>query len=204
MLHSQTRDNPASMSLPARETFCVHGLAVVSRDGFIGRDAHDLPNTWASIEDFHFLQSQLATGGTCVMGHTTHKLVENIRGRQRVVFSKHVSDPELRDRFTLFVNPAELQPVELLRICANHGESAKVFVLGGTSIYDYFLSQVGYDRFDLTRESNIVFGTGIPLFSSIPFETLSSNLSAHGLDSAKPSPLNQNGLELLSFAKPTK
>ncbi len=194
-------------TFPLRSAVFVHGLAVVSNDGFIARDKTDLPNTWASKEDFAFLQSQLSSGGVCVMGHATHKLFENVRGRQRVVFSRSETAPRLADSKTLFLNPELISLSRLTQLCANHATNKndttpRIFVLGGTLIYDFFLSNIGFDRFDLTRESNVRFGSGLPLFSDVSLEHLATTMTRSGMLCQDSVALNTSGLELLSFSRP--
>lgn len=196
-------------NFPMRSAVFVHGLAVVSNDGFIARLQSDVPKNWASPEDFAFLQSQLSSGGVCVMGRVTHKLFPNIRERKRVVFSRSIGVPSLSqaDPKTLFINPHRIAPSRLLQLCENHLQHEgtglpRIFVLGGTSIYDFFLRKVGYDQFDLTRESTTTFGRGVPLFLGIAPQAISNTMVMSGMSLQHPVPLNSSGLERLSFIRP--
>jgi dihydrofolate reductase len=189
-----------SVALPRSRHVEIYGLAVVSSDGFIARNSAELPSSWASGDDFFFLQQKLALGGACVMGRLTHELNPNVSGRQRVVCTRAVDSPKLVDQHTLMLNPERMAPEELVRISSEHGGLPRVFVLGGTRIYDLFLQHVGFDRFDLSVESGVRLGAGLPLFTRSSGGDIELALKNSGLVESGHALLNGRGLRVETFA----
>jgi dihydrofolate reductase len=192
-------DATVSVSIPRLRNVEIFGLAVVSSDGFIARNSAELPSSWASGDDFAYLQQQLALGGACVMGRLTHELNPNVRGRQRVVCTRAVDSPKLVDQHTLMLNPEKMAPEELVRISSEHGGLPRVFVLGGTRIYDLFLQHVGFDRFDLSVESGVRLGAGLPLFTRSGGGDIELALQKSGLVESGHVLLNDRGLRVETF-----
>lgn len=195
-------DATVSVSIPRLRNVEIFGLAVVSSDGFIARNSAELPSSWASGDDFAYLQQQLALGGACVMGRKTHELVPNLRGRQRVVCTRSVESPKLIDPRTLLVNPERMQPEELVRVSSEHSGLPRIFVLGGTAIYDLFLRRIGFDRFDLSIERDVRLGAGLPLFSGTDGGSIEAALQSAGLKETGRHILNKEGLQVATFRTP--
>jgi dihydrofolate reductase len=88
----------------------------------------------------------------------------------------------------------------MLEVLAQKSEKFQglVYVLGGKSIYDYFLNHIGYDIFKLTVEHHRQLGNGISLFSH-PLCSHNPRISGKNLSHTKL--LNDKGTEQIIFVQ---
>jgi dihydrofolate reductase len=154
-----------------RSKLHIHGLAVVSNDGYIGRTANDITFDWSSGADREHFFSALDRASLCIMGRKTHELYPNAGRRPRLVISRSVPDGRIdpSDPNAIFCNIDELSPYKLLqRIISTVGAAADkpISVLGGSQIYALFLEYpyLGFNSFDLTVETGITHHAGVSLF----------------------------------------
>lgn len=171
-------DNPSThttLGLPAlRSKLQIHGLAVVSNDGYIGRTATDISFDWSSGADQEHFFRALDRSSLCIMGRKTHELYPNRGRRSRLVISRTMPDGTIdpADQRATFCNIDELPPLSLLqRIVSTVGAETNkpICVLGGSQVYKLFLEHpcLGFDSFELTVETKIAHHAGVSLFSEI-------------------------------------
>jgi dihydrofolate reductase len=154
-----------------RSKLHIHGLAVVSNDGYIGRTANDITFDWSSGADKEHFFCALDRASLCIMGRKTHELYPNTGKRLRLVISRSAPDGMIdpSDPNAIFCNIDELSPYKLLqRIISTVGAAAEkpICVLGGSQIYRLFLEHpcLGFNSFDLTVEAGITHHAGVSLF----------------------------------------
>lgn len=153
-----------------RSNLEFHGLAVVSSDGYIGRSPTDITFDWSSGADKQHFFNALDLSSLCIMGRKTHELYPNRGNRPRLVISRIAPDgmTDPHDPHAVYCNVDALAPHELLqRIVSTFSGvmERSICVLGGSEIYELFLHHpcLGFDRFDLTVETNITHLTGVSL-----------------------------------------
>ena len=137
-------------------------IAVVSKDGFIGRYSGDLPVNWTSSEEQNFFKKDIKDCIWSVMGRVTHELSYN-EYKKRIIFSSSVKKYEYINKNHIYFNPNSIsfdQIIELIK------PVSKICILGGTKIYDYFIINNLLNDLVITVEP-IIFGKGLPLFSKI-------------------------------------
>jgi dihydrofolate reductase len=157
-----------------RSKLGIHGLAVVSNDGYIGRTATDISFTWSSGADKEHFLSALDRASLCIMGRKTHELYPNRAQRSRLVISRSRPDGTVdpADERATFCNIDELPPLRVLqRIVSMVGAETNkpICILGGSQVYRLFLENqwLGFDSFELTVETKIAHNAGVSLFSEI-------------------------------------
>jgi dihydrofolate reductase len=167
--HSPSSINIATSSAALRSKLHIHGLAVVSSDGSIGRSPDDITFDWSSGADKEHFFASLDRASLCIMGRRTHQLYPNMGKRSRLVISRSVTDglTDPTDPNAIFCNVDALSPAELLRrivtIVGSNTEKP-ICILGGAQIYKLFLEHpcLGFDSFDLTVETDRTHTGGIP------------------------------------------
>jgi dihydrofolate reductase len=134
-------------------------VAAITADGFIGRNAGHLAD-WTSREDKKLFVRLTKQAGTMVMGSKTFATIGRaLPGRKTIVYTTRP------DEFSVDgVEATDESPVELVARLENDGVKA-LAVCGGASIYALFMDAGVVDELYLTIEP-LLFGTGVPLFSS--------------------------------------
>jgi dihydrofolate reductase len=134
-------------------------VAAITADGFIGRNAGHLAD-WTSREDKKLFVRLTKQAGTMVMGSKTFATIGRaLPGRKTIVYTTRP------DEFSVDgVEATDESPVELVARLENDGVEA-LAVCGGASIYALFMDAGVVDELYLTIEP-LLFGTGVPLFSS--------------------------------------
>lgn len=157
-----------------RSKLHIHGLAVVSSDGSIGRSPDDITFDWSSGADKEHFFASLDRASLCIMGRRTHQLYPNKGQRSRLVISRSIADgsTDPADPHAIFCNVDALSPAELLRrIVTIVGSNAEkpICILGGAQIYQLFLEHpcLGFDSFDLTVETDRTHTGGIPFLPEV-------------------------------------
>jgi dihydrofolate reductase len=172
--HNNPTTRTATTLAALRSSFQIHGLAVVSNDGYIGRTATDITFDWSSGADKEHFFCALDRASLCIMGRKTHQLYPNKGQRSRLVISRSMPDATIdpADPHASFCNIDELSPYKLLqRIASTIGTETNkpICVLGGSQIYRLFLEHpcLGFDSFELTVETKITHDAGVSLFPAI-------------------------------------
>lgn len=133
-------------------------LAAVSADGKIARDEKH-GSMWTSKEDKKFLHAFLDKCDAIVIGRKTYAIAKDaLQKRACVVFSRKHKVTRIKNHH--FINP---EKVSLSVFLANK-KYERIAVLGGTSVYDYFLKRRKVADLHLTVEP-LLIGKGLPLFS---------------------------------------
>ena len=143
-------------------------FAAVSLDGRITQGKKE-GNRWTSAEDRNWLYKELGRYDAVVMGRKTFMAIKRpLTPRNRIVFTKH---PLFQcsteywnsgcETFGFFGSAGQL--LSLLE----RRNWQRIVVVGGTSIYDWFLKRNLIDEVYLTMEP-VFLGSGKPLTSS-PF-----------------------------------
>jgi dihydrofolate reductase len=138
-------------------------LAVITLDGKIARNAHELSD-WSSREDKRLFARTTREAGVVVMGRSTYETMPPpLPGRLNVVMTHH--PPEGAQEGVEFT--AE-PPLRILEELARRG-FASVVVSGGAQVYRAFLEVDAVDELWLTVEP-LAFGAGVSLFGDAPLE----------------------------------
>jgi len=179
------------MSAVRKNKLFFYAIAAVSLDGRIAKDSHHLTN-WTSVADKNFLHKKLDASDVVIVGNNTFKIArEPLSKRNCIIFTRAIAQERRENENYLYVNPAGVDVVELLKNKNYH----RVAVLGGTQVYSWFLEKNLLDEIYLTIEP-IVFGSGLPLFNVIPPVTKKFML-------ASVRKLNSQGAILLHYVKKT-
>jgi dihydrofolate reductase len=134
-------------------------VAAITADGFIGRNAGHLAD-WTSREDKKLFVRLTKQAGTMVMGSKTFATIGRaLPGRKTIVYTTRPDEFRVDG-----VEATNESPVELVARLENDGVEA-LAVCGGASIYALFMDAGVVDELYLTIEP-LLFGTGVPLFSS--------------------------------------
>jgi dihydrofolate reductase len=134
-------------------------VAAITADGFIGRNAGHLAD-WTSREDKKLFVRLTKQAGTMVMGSKTFATIGRaLPGRKTIVYTTRPNEFSVDG-----VEATDESPVELVARLENDGVKA-LAVCGGASIYALFMDAGVVDELYLTIEP-LLFGTGVPLFSS--------------------------------------
>ena len=151
-----------------REKIFIKGIAVVSADGFIAK-SDESGTTWASIADQAHFKKVLQEPALFVMGRKTFESTKSKgQRRKRLVFSRSKMNLSGETQFLALSEQADDSEIKsLLNLLINeaaryHGQ---ILILGGAEIYTLFLTIFGYDAFDLSIETNKVFGAGQKIFA---------------------------------------
>lgn len=133
-------------------------LAAISTDGKIARDEKH-GSMWTSKEDKNFLHAFLDKCDAIVIGRKTYDIAKNaLRKRTCVIFSRKLKTSRIKNHF--FIDPEKTSLAKFLE----NKKYNKIAVLGGTSIYDYFLQRNEIANLHLTIEP-LLIGRGLSLFS---------------------------------------
>lgn len=134
-------------------------IAVLTADGFLGRDDAHRSTLWTSKEDAQFFQERTKQAGAIVLGRKTFDTFKKpLPGRKHFIYSRSplgLDDPQ--------VEHTNDNPAELVKKVASQGYS-ELAVCGGASIYTMFLKAGVVDTLYLTVEPQL-FGQGLPLFN---------------------------------------
>jgi len=132
-------------------------IAAVTIDGKIARQ--EKPGTsWTSPEDKAFLHKKLDSCDCLVVGHTTYQTATNKLAQRNCIVFTHSTSGGNRHERCRYLNP---QRVNLDAFVRSRGYRT-VGVLGGISVFNYFLQRNLIDDLYLTIEP-LVFGDGLPL-----------------------------------------
>jgi dihydrofolate reductase len=140
-------------------------IAAITADGFIGKDANHLAD-WTSKEDKRLFVRLTKEAGTLVMGARTFATIgRGLPGRRLIVYTNHPE--QISADGAEATNESPLQLCDRLRASGATG----VAVAGGASIYNLFMQAGVVDELYLTMEP-VIFGGGVPLFTSGPAKKL--------------------------------
>lgn len=148
-------------------------IAAVTQDGFIAQGKDQKSTHWTSQEDFSFFTKRTKEAGLLVMGSTTYNTIGRpLKDRIIIIITNHPETiPNSQDISKLphsftpgIVYTTNLEPKKLVDLLTekNYPELA---ICGGSSIYTLFMKSELVKTVYLTTETNITFGTGIPLFN---------------------------------------
>ncbi|MEK7169840.1 MAG: dihydrofolate reductase family protein [Patescibacteria group bacterium] len=141
-----------------RQLFILY--AALSLDGRI-TDGRKEGSDWTSREDKKFFQSELDKADVVIMGRKTFEAIKRpLTPRNRIVFTRSSSSviflkKGIQNRIPFSGTPAQLH--RLLR----EQQWTRIAIVGGTSIYDWFLKRTLVDEMYLTLEP-VAFGSGKP------------------------------------------
>ena len=166
---------------------------VASADGFIARHPGDAPHLWASPEEQVLFFADVEAADWGVMGRGTHEAADR-PDRRRVVFSSKGGG--WRRPTQLWLDPADLTPVDLAALVADVRPLERGIVLGGTRVHDWFLERAAIDRVHLTVEP-VHFGTGLPIFTGQEGDDPIAVFGAAGFASVHERALNATGTRFL-------
>ena|SRR3989338_1173986 len=171
-----------------RHTFVF--VVAVSIDGRITQGRKE-GSTWTSKEDKVFFQSELNRADAVVMGRKTFLAIKRpFTSRNRIVFTHNTTSLQTGVcKDVVLFSGSEGRLFKLL----NKKCWKRVAVVGGTSIYDWFLKRDIIDEIYLTIEP-VIFGTGKPFVLNVLSIT-----SRFRLKSVQK--LNSSGTLLLHYLK---
>ncbi|MDO8483272.1 MAG: dihydrofolate reductase family protein [bacterium] len=140
-------------------TFILY--AAVSLDGMITNGEKE-GSEWTSKEDKRFFHRELNAADVAIMGRKTFEAIKRpLKPRNRIVFTHSPSSViPLKKGIQSYI-PFSGLPLRLTKLLKKHGWT-RVAVVGGTSIYDWFLTRNLVHEIYLTVEP-LTFGTGKPL-----------------------------------------
>ena len=118
---------------------------------------------WASPEEQAWFVDRVNAADWSFMGRITHEQAPR-RDRRRVIFSTGANEPEWRQPWQLWVDPATTDLSELLAEIDQRHPARDCIVLGGTRVHDWFLEHWRPDSVTLSIEP-LEFGSGMKLFS---------------------------------------
>lgn len=165
-------------------------LAAVTMDGKIARHDHH-GSTWTSREDKTHLHKILDGCDVLLVGRKTYETARKPLSQRRCWIFTH--SPHSQSQKKSIGSPLFLSPrrQNLLHQLEKH-QFYRVAILGGTSVYSWFLKNRLIDELYLTIEP-IIFGQGLPLFQ------LKTHDQRFRLLSVKR--LNRRGTILLRYAR---
>jgi dihydrofolate reductase len=138
-------------------------LAAVTYDGKLARTSKHVSFGWTSEEDEKFFKAYVDGCDAIIVGRNTYEMSKAIikkRQRDCIVFTHSVKDIEVRNDLLSYMNPTKKG---IVKLCKKRGYK-KVAVLGGASVFDFFIKNSLLDTFYLTMEP-VFFGAGVPLLS---------------------------------------
>ena len=136
-------------------------FAVTTLDGKIAKNKKHFTN-WSSKEDKKFLRSHLAKSDAVIVGRNTFEVSRSpLSKRNCIVLTSKVRGIEQKNPNLVFINPENANLHEFVK----RKKYSAVAVLGGTKCFNYFLENNLIGNIFLTIEP-IIFGQGLPLFSS--------------------------------------
>ena len=137
-------------------------IAVVSQDGYIARYPGDLPFKWTSKEEQSNFKKDMQKCTWSVMGRTTHELFFDIN-KKRIIFTKSIKKYKKVNKNHIYFNPLKTSFHIIPKLIK---PVSTICILGGTSIYDYFLKNKLIHELIITVEP-IKFGKGLELFTKV-------------------------------------
>jgi len=156
-------------------------LAVITLDGKIARNAHELSN-WSSREDKRLFARTTREAGVVIMGRSTYETMSRpLPDRLNIVMTHH--PPQTAPAGVEFTSDL---PRRILERLAERGYST-VIITGGAQVYRAFLEAGLVDELWLTIEP-LAFGEGIALFGDAPL--------AHRFTLLEVQRLNESSLHL--------
>jgi dihydrofolate reductase len=145
-----------------------------SADAFIARNTDEPPQDWASVEEQALFFRDVEAADWAIMGRNTHQAADKPY-RRRIVFSSKTSGWQRPTQ--IWLDPAEMTPVDFAREVAHIHPLENGLILGGTRVHDWFLAARAIHKVNLTIEP-VEFGRGLPIFSNQtgtdPIETFTS------------------------------
>lgn len=173
------------------------GYAVVSAEGFIADREGCMPETLRFDADWAYFQAALDSADITLLGRRTHAAAPNVKQRRRLVVSGRIRAIVQEDASTWWVNPEDVAPASAVAEIV--GADAEVAVVGGTGVFDWILTEGGYDTFHLSLARKVRLGDGRPVFDGISdFADVLTKLEAGGLSIGPRSWLDRKAeLELL-------
>lgn len=134
-------------------------IAAQSLDGYISPIEHTNSMSWTSGADKEFFKNKTKEAGVVIMGRTTFDTIgKALPERKTIVYTSQPLAVE-------GVETTSESPTTLLARLEQEGHTS-VAICGGNSIYSLFLKSGLVSKLYITLEP-IIFGDGIPLFSSI-------------------------------------
>lgn len=148
------------MTIPPIQTkACYTLLTATSIDGKIAPQA-GRSTDWTSPEDKAHMTNILDQSDLVVVGRTTYELAkEPLLRRRCLIFSRAVESVWQDDAGQTWINAEVVDVLEWIR----QARYSSVCLLGGRSVYNYFLQRGRLDEMWITIEP-VIFGVGIPLF----------------------------------------
>ena len=171
-----------------KRTFVL--VAAVSIDGRITQGRKE-GSEWTSKEDKVFFQHELNRADAVVVGRKTFFAIKRpITPRNRIVFTR--TETLLKNEVCNDVVPFSGSEEKLYKLL-NEKRWRRVAIVGGASIYDWFLTRGLVDEIYLTIEP-VIFGAGKPFRSR-----WSASIARFRLASLRR--INSNGTLLLHYYK---
>ena len=172
-------------------------IAVVSQDGFIARYSGDNPESWTSKEEKIFFKSDMQDCEWSAMGRKTHELSYN-KNKKRIIFSRDLSNFRFVNNNHVYFNPNQTTFDEIIKKIL---PATTICILGGTTVYDYFMNNKLLDELIITIEP-ITFRRGLPLFSQIKWKNFIDHFIKDGFVLAKEiKKINKNGTKYFHLLK---
>ena len=171
-------------------------IAVVSKDGFIGKNSNQKPYEWTSKEEQDQFRLDLKNCSWSVVGRKTHELAPN-NDKKRIIFTSSVKKISINKNH-IFFNP-EYSSFEELESFFNYNDN--IAILGGTKIYDFFWEKNLINEIILTIEP-LCFKQGLCLFEKIEWKNLKKEIFKKKFSlSNEEKILNSKGTLYLHYSK---
>ena len=134
-------------------------IAAITADGFIGRTSEHLAD-WTGKADKKLFVEVTKELGTMVMGSRTFATINRaLPGRKTIVYTSRPESITVEG-----VETTQESPAELVARLEKQGAMG-LAVVGGASIYGQFMAAGVVDELYVSV-APVVFGTGVPLFST--------------------------------------
>ena len=144
--------------------FRIVAYAIASADGMIADETGAMPKSLHLEADQHYFAKGMDHVDVVAHGRMSQEAQPNSPKRRRLILTRKIAglaaDPDNAN--ARLWNPAG---ASLEQACAAVGcHSGTVAVLGGPEAYFYFLQNIGYDDFHLSRADKVRLPGGVPVF----------------------------------------
>ncbi|MEO9970695.1 MAG: hypothetical protein ABJG15_12915 [Hyphomonadaceae bacterium] len=144
----------------------IEGYAVVCENDCIADAEGKMPDSLKSDAEWAYFQAGLDLADLIVLGRKSDDVTPNPKERLRLVMTRAVTAPTVKDQGTVLWNPVHTsfsRAIDLFEVNID-----RVAVTGGKEVFDYFLqSDLGYSCFHLSRMKNVYLRGGVKLFSAL-------------------------------------
>ncbi len=140
-------------------------IAAITNDGFIGKNPSDRSFDWTSDADKQFYITQIRQADAIIIGRQTFSTFSRYPKNSTWVIMTREPQTFINPKPEIITTiPTNQTPTEIIDLLDKQGKT-NIVIAGGSTIYTLFMDTHLVNQVLLTRETNITFNSGIPLFT---------------------------------------